>query len=85
MASGTADEEFPAVTGRWIPSSRTNVLGTYYKYVLEGSSQTEEFLLPHGSDHLDDEIRKIEAELLMLASWNVFLRNAKLTGRGKNP
>jgi hypothetical protein len=79
-----SDSDLPTVTGRWV-RSRANVLGTYYRYVLEGSSETAEFFLPLSSKSLDDEIRKIESELLMLASWNVFLRNAKLTDRGENP
>ena len=84
MGSSTADENPPIVTGRWVPS-RSNVLGTYYKYVLDGSPDGDEFFLPMRLDELDEEIRKTEAELMMIASWNVFLRNVKLTDRGENP
>ena len=68
-------------TGKWV-ATRSNVLGTYYRYVLEGSDQTAECFLPLVEADLDDEIERTEAELLMIASWHVFLRNAKLTDRG---
>lgn len=85
----TSDKE-PVVGGTWV-EARHNVLGQYYEYIPrdnsfeKGIAGGQVFFLPYSDDEFEAELDRVEAELLLLASWHVFLKNQKLTGRGKNP
>lgn len=78
------------IGGTWV-ATRSNVLGTYYRYEPRDSAfeakidSKAEFFCPIRDSQLDSEIERCEAELLHSASWLVFLKNQKLTGGGKNP
>ena len=77
----------PVIGGTWV-ATRSNVLGTYYRYVPRDNAFEKkidshlEFFCPIVESELDYEIERCDAELLHHASWLVFLKNQKLTDRG---
>lgn len=80
----------PIVGGTWV-ETRHNVLGKYFEYIPRDNSFErgieggQVFFLPNSDEDFEAELDRVEAELLLLASWHVFLKNQKLTGRGVLP
>lgn len=71
------------VDGKWVVVRETE-LGTYYRYEVDEKwiDSRVEFFLPKVASELDKAIGVAEGDLMLRASWAVFLRNQKLTAGG---